>query len=350
MKKNDLALAKPYLLLTAVVGGLVAAYIYAAGGFGSGRVTAQDFVNLQQGQTIHAGFRRAHAKGFCVSGEFVSEGSLQPYTTAQVFSNGSTPFAGRFSLAGNDPTAPDLKAPVRSLALSLATDDHNVWRTAMNTPPVMAVRTPDAFFEQLKALAPDASTGKRDPKKIQQFFAAHPESSAFTSWASNYKPTTSLATETYHSINAFYLVDDSGKRRAVRWQARPSDKGMKVRGVTLGVGDDALHEEFYHRLAQSPVTFDLVFTLAEPEDDETDPTQPWPETRQQLVAGKLVITSATPQEHGQCNAINFDPLVLPEGMVATEDRILRARSAAYAESYRRRAVEHWRNASEGGKE
>ena len=66
MRKKYLALAKPYLLLTAVVGGLAAATIYAAGGFGSGRVTAQDFVNLQQGKTVHAGFRRAHAEGLAV--------------------------------------------------------------------------------------------------------------------------------------------------------------------------------------------------------------------------------------------------------------------------------------------
>lgn len=340
-----LALAKPYISLAAVVGGLAGAFIYAAGGFGSGRVTAQDFVDLQQGQTIHAGFRRAHAKGFCVSGTFVSDGTLQPYTTAEVFSARSTPFTGRFSLAGNDPTAPDLKAPVRSLALSMAVDDHEIWRTAMNTPPVMAVRNPEDFFQQLKALAPDAATGKRNPEKIQQFFAAHPESKAFTSWAAGYKPTPSLATETYHSINAFYLEDEQGRRQAVRWEARPAETS-EDRPVTPASGDDALHDEFFRRLALGPVKFDLVFTLADAEDDETDPTQPWPDSRQQLVAGKIVIKEATPQASGRCNAINFDPLALPTGMAATEDRILRARSAAYAESYRRRAAEHWRNAVE----
>lgn len=40
-----------------------------------------------------------------------------------------------------------------------------------------------------------------------------------------------------------------------------------------------------------------------------------------------------------CGAQNFDPLVLPEGMSATADPILRARGAAYAQSYRRRATE-----------
>lgn len=343
MKMGNLVyFARRYLPLVAVVGGLAGALVYAAGGFGSGRVTAQQFVDLQQGNKVHEGFRRAHAKGFCIAGEFVSDGALEPYTTALVFSKRTTPFTGRFSIAGNDPTAPDLKAPVRSLALSIAVDPQNVWRTAMNTPPVMAVRNPEDFYQQLTALAPDKETGKRDPKKIQQFFAAHPESRAFTRWASEYRASDSLATETYHSINAFYLEDSAGYRRAVRWEARPGKTEEEDHGLTTGEGSNALQDEFFRRLASGPVTFDLVFTLAEEEDDESDPTQPWPAARQQLVAGKVVITDATPQVNGSCNAINFDPLVLPPGMAATQDRILRARSAAYAESYRRRAFEHWK--------
>lgn len=344
MKKSGFVyFARRYLPLVAVVGGLAGAFVYAAGGFGSGSVTAQQFVDLQQGDKIHKGFRRAHAKGFCIAGELVSNGALQPYTTAVVFSKRSTPFVGRFSIAGNDPTAPDLKAPVRSLALSIAVDSQHVWRTAMNTPPVMAVHNPGDFYRQLAALAPDEKTGKRDPEKIQQFFAAHPESRAFTRWASEYQPTDSLATETYHSINAFYLVDSEGKRRAVRWEARPSQSDTENQIPVTGDGKDALHEEFFRRLELGPVSFDLVFTLADTEDDENDPTQPWPETRQQIIAGKVVITDAEAQAGGSCNAINFDPLILPDGMAATEDRILRARSAAYAESYRRRAIEHWKN-------
>jgi hypothetical protein len=47
---------------------------------------------------------------------------------------------------------------------------------------------------------------------------------------------------------------------------------------------------------------------------------------------------------GECHAINYDPLVLPRGIGATADPILNARSAAYAESYRRRALEQLRGA------
>lgn len=65
----------------------------------------------------------------------------------------------------------------------------------------------------------------------------------------------------------------------------------------------------------------------------------WAGGRKQITAGTISITRAEDQSTGNCNAINFDPLVLPRGIAPSGDPILRARSAAYAESYRRRARE-----------
>lgn len=136
---------------------------------GSQRVTAQSFVNLQEGDGAFSGFRRAHAKGICVSGEFQSSGALAPYSVASVFLPVSTEFIGRFSIAGNNPLAPDLKAPVRSLALAfvknVGNESDQQWRLAMNTPPVMAVSTPEDFYRQLVALSPNPETGQRDAAK-----------------------------------------------------------------------------------------------------------------------------------------------------------------------------------------
>lgn len=114
-----------------------------------------------------------------------------------IFQPVSTEFIGRFSFAGNNPLAPDLKAPVRSLALSFAQqyNDDQQWRLAMNTPPVMAVSTPEDFYSQLVALSPNPETGQRDVSKIKDFFAAHPESKDFNQWRKNYTPTSSFSTE-----------------------------------------------------------------------------------------------------------------------------------------------------------
>lgn len=291
-------------------------------------VTAQQFVDLQQGNTVYPGFRRAHAKGICVSGEFRSNGQLNDYSKASVFQSGVTPFTGRLSIAGNNPTAPDLKAPVRSLALSFSISSTEQWRLAMNTPPVMAVADPHTFYQQILAI-------QAGPAAIKQFFSEHPESKEFLAWAAQYKASGSFASETYNSINAFYLINQNGKRQAVRWAMQPT--------VTVATTDaqdaDALQNDIANRVAAGNVIFDWVFTLADAADDENNATKAWPDSRQKITAGQIVINNTTAQLEGGCHAINFDPLVLPTGIEATADPILRARSSAYAESYRRRATE-----------
>jgi catalase len=314
------------------------ATLYFAGAFNRDAVTAPKFVDLQQGDTPHAGFRRAHAKGICITGNFESIGALSSYSIAEVFKKGSTPFYGRFSIAGNNPTAPDLKAPVRSLAFAVNSGTVDEWRVAMNTPPVMAVATPEAFFQQLQALSPDPITKQRDPEKITAFFKAHPESKAFNDWKADYVPANSFAAERYHSINAFYLHNELGDKQAVRWVARPH-KATNNAAMLDTSSANALQQELASRLDQNAVKFDLIFTLAASNDDENNPTIPWPSDRQTINAGTLSIVSWHNQENAACGDANFDPLVLPQGMSATADPILRARGAVYAQSYRRRAKE-----------
>jgi len=310
-------------------------------------VDAEAFVDLQEGAQAFSGFRRAHAKGMCVNGYFRSNAQLQGYSRADVFKQGEYPIIGRFSIAGNNPYANDLNAPVRSLAFVINPESNSQWRVAMNTPPVMAVKTPQAFFQQLQALQALPDTGKPDPEKIKAFFEAHPESASFLEWKSNYSPTASFALEKYHSINAFYLVNDSKQKQAARFHAQPRLSQPLVAPIESD-GPDALQQQLLAQLNQGDLNFDLVFTLANEQDDETDPTVLWPEERRQIVAGEIIIKQAVPQQDGACFDINFNPLILPDGIQATEDPILKARSASYAESYKRRSQEMLLQAISGG--
>lgn len=155
-----------------------------SGVFNHQTVTAQQFVNIQQGDKFLLEFRRAHAKGSCISGSFISNGSLGQYSIANIFKEGEIPFLGRFSLVGNNPTAPALKAPVRSLVYAVNPEATQEWRV-MNSPPVMAVATPDAFFKQLQVLWP-ILLQKSDALKIKKLFVDHPESRVFNQWNANY--------------------------------------------------------------------------------------------------------------------------------------------------------------------
>jgi catalase len=84
-----------------------------------------------------------------------------------VFSQQKVPVIGRFAIGGANPFAPDTAVPVRSLAIELSSDDGQVWRTGMNNPPVLAVSTPEAFYDQVLASTPVPATGKPDPARLQ---------------------------------------------------------------------------------------------------------------------------------------------------------------------------------------
>lgn len=330
-----------WALVVLPVAALAAAFAYVAGPLDPQRLTPARIVDqLQANAGDHPGYRRNHAKGVCVTGYFDSNGAAAAYSKAALFAPGRTPLVGRFALPGGNPYAADGGVPIRSFALRLTQADGQQWRTGMNSMPVFPVATPQAFFEQQQAGAPDPATGKPDPVRQKAFFDAHPETAAFRAWAKDRKPSASYATERYDGLNAFYLVDAGGRRQAVRWRVEP-DNGAAA--APLSAQDhDVLAAELGARLAHAPLRWRLLIALAEPGDPTADATRAWPAQRRQIDAGRIVIERAQGQDHGACRDINYDPLILPDGILASDDPLLPARSAAYADSYRRRTAEQAR--------
>ena len=76
--------------------------------------------------------------------------------------------------------------------------------------------------------------------------------------------------------------------------------------------------------------------LVKPVTLKDNPTLAWPEGRKEIKAGTLTITSAMAQKEGKCGAINFDPLVMAEGIAPTNDPVLLFRSPSYAISFSKR--------------
>lgn len=327
-----------WALIAVAVAGAVAAFGYVGGWLDPQRLTPQRLVdNLQTNGGLHPGYRRNHAKGVCVIGYFESNGNAAKYSRAALFAPGRTPVVGRFALPGGNPHAPDFGVPIRSLALQLTQADGQQWRTGMNNMPVFPVATPQAFYEQLQAGKPDPATGKPDPAKQAAFFAAHPETGAFRAWAKDHKPSASYATEDYYGLNAFYFTDSSGARHAVRWRV-VADNGAAT-PTPESQPKDYLDGELSRRLALKAQRWRLLVTLANPGDPTADATRVWPSDRREIDAGSLVLEHSQPQDRSECRDINYDPLILPDGIAGSDDPLLSARSAAYAESYRRRTAE-----------
>ncbi|PYC16955.1 catalase family peroxidase, partial [Pseudomonas mosselii] len=279
-------------LRLAVIGATLAAlgagFAYAAGWIGAPGLTPQRIIDTFEAQAGHyPGYRKNHAKGLCVSGYFQASGQAASLSSARVFSQAQVPVIGRFAIGGANPFAPDTAIPVRSLAIQLSSDDGQVWRTGMNNPPVLAVSTPEAFYQQVLAGAPDPATGKPDPAKLQAFFASHPESAAFRQWAASYKPSDSFASTAYNSINAFRLIDTQGNAHPVRWTLEPQ---TAFAALPAQVDDKQfLQHDLQQRLTQGSLRWTLRLPLAEPGDPVDDPARPWPAERRNIDAGTLVL-------------------------------------------------------------
>lgn len=85
--------------------------------------------------------------------------------------------------------------------------------------------------------------------------------------------------------------------------------------------------------------FDMVMSLAEPGDPIDNPSQPWPEERTTVVAGTLEVIALHDQATGLCRDINFDPTIVPTGIVISGDPVLAARSSTYSQSFNARMRE-----------
>jgi catalase len=286
------------------------------------------------------GHRRNHAKGVCFTGNFEANGAATVYSTAPMLREGSYPVIGRFAIAVGNPDASDLMGRVESMAIRITAPDGEEWRSGMNNSPVFVVSTPAEFYAITKTQEIDPKTGKPDPGATARFFATHPNSQPFAHWAKTAPWSGSWADESYNSLDAFYFIDAKGQRHLVRWSMVPTAPFVAVPHAALAKeGPNFLAADLFKRLAQGPLTWHLVVTLAAPGDPSNNATVAWPADRPHIDAGTLVITRAEPEANGPCRDYNYDPAILPTGIAISDDPLLPARSAAYARSFDLRTAE-----------
>jgi catalase len=311
-----------------------------AGGWLSPRLLDQvQLINAFEATNgLHPGFRRNHAKGICFDGSFESNGAGALLSKAGVFKPGRVAVFGRFALAGGMPMMPDGPAAVRSMALNFTLPDGEMWRTGMNNIPVFALKDPRAFYEQLVALRPDPKTGKPDATLLQAFGATHPETVKAMAIIKAHPFSSGFANAQYNGLNAFLFIDASGKATPVRWSMMPVDDFVPE-PPTPPDNKNYLFDELIARVQKAPAQWHLILRVGQPGDPTDDATLPWPADRQQIDTGVLTVSRIVSEAQGNCRDINFDPLVLPSGIMPSDDPLLSARSAAYSISFTRRAGE-----------
>jgi catalase len=289
----------------------------------------------------HSGFRRNHAKGVCITGYFESNGHGVAISKASVFLPGRLPIIGRFALSGGQPYVTDEPATVRSMAILFKLPDGEEWRTAMINIPVFVVNTAQGFHDLLLASAVDPATGKSDPAAMNVFLAQHPESARAMTLIHSHPPSSGFANSTYYGLHAFRFITVQGAVVPVRWSMMPVQAFEPAGAAPSGqAGKNYLFDALIASIHAGPLQWHLVITVGQPGDPTADATLPWPPDRQQVDAGTLTIDGVESEDTSPTRDINFDPLVLPNGIAASDDPLLSARSAAYSQSFTRREGEH----------
>ncbi len=314
----------------------VGGFAYARGWLRPDTLTPSRFADrFEHVYGRHDGFRRNHAKGLSATGTFTSTGAAAAICRAAVFQPGKVAVVGRFSLGGGLPDQPDKPDTVRGLGLLFEANGQQ-WRTAMINIPVFTDSTPQGFYERMLASKPLPDTGKPDPAKMAAFLDRHPETAAAMKIIKQSPPSAGFADSTFRGLNAFYFTNSAGATVPVRWSAVPQDAPPAAPSAP---GKDYLFDELIRTVAQRPMSWKLVITVGEPGDPTNDATKPWPTSRRTVDAGTITISAVQTEEPGNARDINFDPLVLPDGITASDDPLPAARSAVYARSFTRRAQE-----------
>src|SRR3981189_1334967 len=153
----------------AVMLSVAGAFAYTGGWLSPVRLTQDRMMAaFEDANGAHAGFRRNHAKGVCVTGWFESSGQAAALSKAAVFKLGRVPVVGRFALAGGMPFQTDAPATVRSMALRFLPRAGEEWRTGMNNIPVFVVNSARGFFQPLFPSRPPPPPGKPPPARQKQ--------------------------------------------------------------------------------------------------------------------------------------------------------------------------------------
>lgn len=301
-------------------------------------VAADQVVAAMEGTFgVTPGERRNHTKGTCALGEFVGSPEAAAYSRSALFSGKPIPVVARFSLSGGNPKAPDTAKSARGMALEFKLPDSSLQHMTMLNTPIFGAKHPQTFLDMMVAMKPDPATGKPDPEKIKAFKATHPDNLAQAEFLASHTPPASYATSAYFGIHTFKFINRDNKTSLVRWRFVSQDGEKRLADDELKSSPpNFLEQALIDRTKQGPAKWDMILTLGVAGDPEDNPTLAWPDGRKQLKVGTLTISSAMPQKGAVCEKINFDPLVMADGIAPTNDPILLFRSPAYAVSFAKR--------------
>jgi catalase len=262
----------------------------------------------------HPGKRANHAKGIVLDATFTPTAEASSLSKAPMFAGPAVTAIVRFSDPTGNPNIADGDpgANPHGMAVKFTAADQSVVDMAMIAARTFPVATAADFRDFILAVGATKSDSPK-PTPIEKFLSDHP---AALAWVKAMPATpASPATETYYGLNAFRLVSNSGAVTNVRFRLVPeageqrlSADDLKKKSATF------LMDEIGERVRAGGVKFNLVAQIGTKDDPTNDATQMWPDDRQIVTLGELVITAPVPD-----SAAAEKPLVFMPNQLAPVD-------------------------------
>jgi catalase len=132
------------------------------------------------------------------------------------------------------------------------------------------------------------------------------------------------------------FINQAGQKQAFRYIIAPEKIVHLSKDEAAKKSPNYLIDDVSHRLANGPITFHIKAQLAASGDQTKDPTQAWPDDREVVDLGTLLLNKTVADSDALQKKLLFIPGRLTEGIEFSDDPLLPARDGSYKVSFDRR--------------
>lgn len=294
--------------------------------------------------------RVVHARGAGAHGVFVTKNSMKKYTKAAFLQEEGkeTPVFARFSTVIHGQHSPETLRDPRGFSVKFYTEEGN-WDFVGNNLPVFFIRDAMKFPDMVHALKPNPQTNIQEPERYWDFMTLSPESTnmllhLYTDEGipANYRQMRGS------SVHAFKWVNAAGNTVYVklRWKPKEGIHNLSAEEAAEIQGKDFNHasRDLYEAIEEGNYPeWDLYVQILDPMEldsfsyDPLDATKDWPE--EDIPAhfvGTMILNKNPENVFAETESVGFNPGVLVNGMLPSEDKLLQGRLFSYSDTQRYR--------------
>ncbi|WP_140909833.1 catalase [Cognatiluteimonas lumbrici] len=293
--------------------------------------------------------RQPHAKGSGAFGVFETTGDVSKYTKASLFQPGArTDLLLRFSTVAGEQGSPDTWRDVRGFSIKFYTAEGNYDLVGNNTP-VFFVRDPMKFPHFIRSQKRLPDSGLRDNHMQWDFWTSNPETAHQVAYLMGPRglPRTWRHMNGYGS-HTYLWINAAGEKSWVKYHFH-TEQGMEFLDNAGAVEMAGLDADFHRRDLFGAIArgefpkWKLSVQVMPYADAKTyrfnpfDLTKVWPHADYPLIpVGTLTLNRNPENFFAQVEQAAFSPGNTVPGIGLSPDKMLLARSFAYADAQRNR--------------